>query len=308
MSEQILVLFRKQLGDLLILQPAISLLAERHQLPVRVFCRDGMDDLLSLMPGQVSRAGKWPQRYRAVYSFDPKPGATLYAALARSREKHLLLTRRSFVRGWHRQIFDQFGFLEERQLYRGEIFYRLAGGLPENFQPPRLDSPPADWSLPSLPENYVLIHPTAAWRQKCWDPERWVAAVEPWCAGREWVITSGSAEWEVELASRLASLLGQRAHNLAGKTSLRQYISLLHGASAVLCVDGSASHIAAAFGVPSLTLFGPSNAVQWHYPGPERLSVLAADHAPGSQPVLDTLPVAPVRAALAQILGERGHG
>lgn len=303
MSEQILVLFRKQLGDLLILQPAISLLDERHQLPVRVFCRDGMEDLLSLMPGQVSRAGKWPQRYRAIYSFDPKPGATLYAALARSREKHLLLTRRSFVRGWHRQVYDQLGFLEERQLYRGEIFYRLAGGLPENFQPPRLNSPPADWSLPSLPENYVLIHPTAAWRQKCWDPERWVAAVEPWCAEREWVITSGSAEWEVELASRLASLLGPHAHNLAGKTSLRQYISLLHGASAVLCVDGSASHIAAAFGIPSLTLFGPSNAVQWHYPGERRIRLLARDYVMGKESSLHQLPIDVVRLALRDLIG-----
>lgn len=308
MSDQILVLFRKQLGDLLILQPAIAQLGERHGLPVQVFCREGMADLLSLMPGLVSRAPQWPARYQAVYSFDPKPGATLYAALARSRKKHLLLTRRSHRRAWHRLAYDQFAFLEERALYRAEIFYRLAGGQPADFLPPRLNPPPAEWSLPALPDNYVLIHPTAAWRQKCWDPERWVAAIEPWAAGRVWVITSGSAEWEVELASWLAALLGERARNLAGKTSLRQYISLLHGADAVLCVDGSASHIAAAFGVPSLTLFGPSNAVQWHCPGPGRLRILAADHTPDHQPRLDALPVAPVRAALALILGEPGHG
>ncbi len=308
MSDQILVLFRKQLGDLLILQPAIALLGERHGLPVSVFCREGMADLLSLMPGQVCQAPKWPGRYRAVYSFDPKPGATFYAGLARSPDKHLLLTRRSHQRAWHRLAYDQFAYCEERVLYRAEIFFRLAGGQPENFLPPRLNPPPPEWALAGLPKNYVLIHPTAAWRQKSWDPEHWAAAVEPWREQREWVITSGSAEWEVELASRLAARLGSRAHNLAGKTSLRQYISLLHGADAALCVDGSASHIAAAFGVPSLTLFGPSNAVQWHYAGPRRLRLLAADHAPGSQPILDELPVAPVRAALAVLLGEADHG
>ena len=56
MSEQILVLFRKQLGDLLILQPAISLLDERHQLPVRVFCDSAApESLVSLaMPKSSS--------------------------------------------------------------------------------------------------------------------------------------------------------------------------------------------------------------------------------------------------------------
>jgi len=304
MSKRILVLYRKQLGDLLLLQPAIELLSKRYELPVTVFCRPGMEDLLSLMPGQVSRASKWPSSCRALFSFDPKPGATIYAALTRSREKHLLLTRRSFVKASHRCVYDDFGFLEEKSLYRGEIFYRLAGGLPEHFMPPRLNSPPVEWTLPELPEEYVLIHPTAAWRQKCWTPERWAAAVEPWRNKRDWVLTSGAADWEVELASTLAAKLGGRVLNLAGRTNLRQYLSLLHGASAALCVDGSASHIAAAYGVPTLTLFGPSNAVQWHCAGPNRLRLLAGDYAPGGSATLAELPVEPVRQALAVILGE----
>lgn len=265
MSDQILVLFRKQLGDLLILQPAIALLGERHGLPVQVFCREGMADLLSLMPGLVSRAPQWPARYQAIYSFDPKPGATLYAALARSREKHLLLTRRSHRRAWHRLAYDQFAFLEERALYRAEIFYRLAGGQPADFRPPRLNPPPAEWSLPALPDNYVLIHPTAAWRQKCWDPKAWLEALSQYREDQYWVVTSGVAEWEISLGKEIITGLGKKAIDFCGKTSLRQYIALIQRASAVLCVDGSASHLAAAFEVPCLTLFGPTNSIQWHY-------------------------------------------
>lgn len=309
MSDRILVLYRKQLGDLLVLQPAIELLSRCYGLPVDVFCRPGMDDLLSLMPGRVSRATKFPSSYRAVFSFDPKLGATLYAALARSPQKKLLLTRRSFVNAWHSRVYKEFCFFEERNMYRGEIFYRLAGGAPENFVPPRLNAPPAEWSLPDLPKNYVLVHPTAAWRQKCWAPERWAAALEPWQNSREWVLTSGCAEWEVQLTNELALKLGGRVLNLAGRTNLRQYLSLLHGASAALCVDGSASHIAAAYSVPSLTLFGPSNAVQWHYPGPDRIRLLAGDYLKDSPrtPELDALPVKPVREALAIVLGKIMH-
>lgn len=273
MSDQILVLFRKQLGDLLILQPAIALLGERHGLPVSVFCREGMADLLSLMPGQVCQAPKWPGRYRAVYSFDPKPGATFYAGLARSPDKHLLLTRRSHQRASHHLVYDQFSFFEERELYRAEIFYRLAGGQPASFRPPRLNSPPAEWSLPALPDNYVLIHPTAAWRQKCWDPKAWLEALSQYREHHDWIVTSGTAEWEISLGNEIASGLGKKTINFCGKTNLRQYIALIHGASAVLCVDGSASHLAAAFEVPSLTLFGPTNSIQWHYQTRENIKI-----------------------------------
>jgi ADP-heptose:LPS heptosyltransferase len=42
-----------------------------------------------------------------------------------------------------------------------------------------------------------------------------------------------------------------------------------------LTVDGAASHLGSAFAVNTLTLFGPTNPRNWHYPADGSLSVQA---------------------------------
>jgi ADP-heptose:LPS heptosyltransferase len=53
---------------------------------------------------------------------------------------------------------------------------------------------------------------------------------------------------------------------LSGATTLQGFLALCHGARMVISVDGSASHIASAFGRPTLTLFGPTDPAHWHHP------------------------------------------
>jgi ADP-heptose:LPS heptosyltransferase len=68
-------------------------------------------------------------------------------------------------------------------------------------------------------------------------------------------VAAGSPD-EVELAGRVGGI------NVAGRTTLRQLVALLDGASLVVANDSGPMHIAAALGKPLVTPFGPTNPVR----------------------------------------------
>jgi ADP-heptose:LPS heptosyltransferase len=58
--------------------------------------------------------------------------------------------------------------------------------------------------------------------------------------------------------------LKRSIESVSGKTSMKNYISIIWQAKAVLTPDGSASHIAAAFKRRCITLFGHTDSTHWH--------------------------------------------
>jgi len=293
-----LVVYRKQLGDVLLLQPALTRLARRGS--VGIATRPGFADLISLMPGNIVQAPRWPKA-RQLYCLDPGRGALVYGVLNRGADRHLL-TSRSKLRWWHPLLFPNIRSVPANDAYRAAMFCEMLTGDRSEFQPPVLNLPPAEWMPSELPENYGVIHPTAAWKHKTWAPGKWIEALDNLGTGRHWVISSGPAAWERELASELARGLGRRASDLGGRTSLRQYLALLSRSAVTLCVDGSASHLSAAFGRPTLTLFGPTNPLHWHWPSQTTPRLSASDFSTERRPPVDAIPVAAVSHATRQLL------
>jgi len=294
-----LVIFRKQLGDVLLLQPALALLAQQGK--VSLATRANFADLLALMPGNISLAPRWLPSASVVYCLEARRGALVYAAQALGATRHLLLTRDN-APWWQTLFFTDMRIYPGETAYRAALYYQMVGGKAENFEPPRLKTPPPDWQLQGLPAAYGVIHPTAAWQRKAWAPERWIEALAGLGDGLKWVISSGPAQWEKELASRLATGLGEQAINLAGRTSIREYLALLANAKLTLCIDGSASHLSAAFGKPTLTLFGPTNPKHWHWASPITPYLSATDYSTEKRPPADAIPVAVVHKAIADLL------
>lgn len=301
-SGDTLVIYRKQLGDLLLLQPALEYLGARFGKPVQVRTRPGFADLLALMPGRITLATRARQNIGRVYCFDTK-GSTLRDAFASWPARRTLVLTRPGRAWWHALVFHEVIEAQDTAAYRARLFQRALGaGV---FQPPRLDLPPADWLPPGLPSGYLLVHPTSAWRRKTWPAASWVALLNELQASCPWplVITAGGEAWEREMADAIAAGLTPDALNLAGQTSLRSYLAVLSRARAVLTVDGSASHLAAAFGRPALTLFGPTNPAHWHCPGPLSVSLAAAEFSAERKPPVAAIPVAAASAAVRQLLG-----
>ena len=296
-----LVVYWKQLGDVLLLQPALTRLAENGS--VGVATRPGFADMISLMPGNVILAPRWSFRVRDVYCLEAGRGALVNALQNIFARRHLRITR-NHVRWWHRLLFSKISVHPKNHVYRAALFFEMLTGGDAGFAPPQLNRPPEDWLPAGLPANYGVIHPTAAWKRKTWAPENWVEALNNLGGDMPWVISSGPAAWERELASKLAAGLGPRAIDLGGQTSLRQYLALLSRAEITLCVDGSASHLSAAFGKPTLTLFGPTNPLHWHWPSLTTPHLSAADYSSEAHPPVDAIPVHAVAEAIRQLLGK----
>jgi len=64
---------------------------------------------------------------------------------------------------------------------------------------------------------------------------------------------------EQDLAEEVMALAGVPALSLAGRTSLAEFIQLIQGCDLFVTNDTGTMHVAAALGVPTLAIFGPTN-------------------------------------------------
>lgn len=105
------------------------------------------------------------------------------------------------------------------------------------------------------PAPYAVIHPVAATSEKTWPAENFkqVAAHLQDHHGLRPVFIAGPAE----------DLRCFGAFETQAGAPLRETMSLLKGASLFVGNDSGPAHMAAAFGVPTVVLFGPSDPVAW---------------------------------------------
>lgn len=102
------------------------------------------------------------------------------------------------------------------------------------------------------------------------------------------VVLLGSGK-EAGLCDAIAAGAPGRCANLAGRTSLHEALCLVAGAGHVISNDSGLMHVAAAFGVPQVAVFGSSSPV--HTPPLNRLAtVLWLKQDAAYQPPLDCAP------------------
>ncbi|MDB5953753.1 MAG: waaF [Ramlibacter sp.] len=102
------------------------------------------------------------------------------------------------------------------------------------------------------------------------------------------VILLGSAK-EAPLCEEIAAQAPGRARNLAGQTSLLEAFALIAGAGHVVSNDSGLMHVAAAFGVRQVALFGSSSPLHTP-PLSDSAQVVWLKQDPDYQPPLDCAP------------------
>lgn len=280
MSAGAAIVSDKQLGDVLLLQPSAHYLSEITGAPTALFVRDAFQPLVELMPGCVwGPAVKG--RFQQVWTTSWSSRAVWQAFRLRAARRLLIVNKPRHIRWWYRLVFQEIKLESPTAEYWARYFWRVVSGQEiEKFVPPQLSRPPAEWAHAEWPNGeYILINPTAAWERKFWSVKQWAEtlAMLEQAYALPVVIAGGGSAREIAHCAAIAEGGGSSVLNLAGKTSLKQYLHLLSSARLVLCIDGAASHIAQAFGVPTVTVFGPTHEGKWHWPTPKN-QVLAARH------------------------------
>ncbi len=106
--------------------------------------------------------------------------------------------------------------------------------------------------------RYGVLIPGARWETKRWSCERF-GALASMLDLKHVVVGSTS---DSELSEEIEQRSGGKALSVAGKTDLRELISLIRDAQYVISNDSGPLHIAAAFGIPAVALFGPTSPVR----------------------------------------------
>ena len=168
----------------------------------------------------------------------------------------------------------------------------LGLGVPDDVEPVRpteAEALEARALLASLPEGYLAIHPGSGSPRKTWPAERFAALLDGVAGSGPWLLVEGPADSDA--VSRLARRPGTV---VARGLSARTLGAVLARARLFVGHDSGVSHLAAAWGTPTLALFGPTDPSVWAPVGPHVRVV----RAPSAQ--MDTLSVESVLTAARQ--------
>lgn len=167
------------------------------------------------------------------------------------------------------------------------------------------------------PSTEILLHPGAAAAARRWPPERWSAvAANLLVAGHRVTLTGGPSETGLcaEIVETARHLSGRRPQTTAGRLDLPALAARVSTARLVVCGDTGVAHLATAYRVPSVVLFGPTAPSRW---GPavdphlHRVLWHGSDDRPGEpngavlDPALAAIDVDEVLIAVESMLADR---
>jgi ADP-heptose:LPS heptosyltransferase len=144
---------------------------------------------------------------------------------------------------------------------------------------------PEDLSLdrpgPAVPAGVVVLHPGAASAGRRWPAERFAAVARVLAADGHRVVLTGTPA-ERSLTRSVAAGAGLPPDAVLD-TGLLDLAALVASARLVICNDTGVSHLATAYGTPSVTLFGPVSPSLWG-PPPGRSRHVSLWHGTGGRP------------------------
>jgi ADP-heptose:LPS heptosyltransferase len=108
-------------------------------------------------------------------------------------------------------------------------------------------------------QGLVALNPGATnSRAKQWLAERFAATADALAERDGFQTVIVGAEGDAEVAGEVAALMRTPVANLAGRTSIAELKAVLSLASLVISNDTGAAHVAAALGIPTVVVFGPT--------------------------------------------------
>jgi len=209
------------------------------------------------------------RRYDLALSLVPGDRPTLYAFVAGKWRAGLLLDTPK--ERWKRRLLDRWAPFDNLNTHTVRMHLALAGMLGIAPRPEVVVS----WSAEDVrqvdalvgtrdPQPLAVLHPHPKFNYKMWHRQGWLETAQ-WLAARGFQIVLSGSKDAAELAyiADLARDMPPGVINAAGSLSLGASAQLVSRARIYVGPDTALTHVAAALGVPTIALFGPSNPVKW---------------------------------------------
>ena len=140
----------------------------------------------------------------------------------------------------------------KKNVYDGHQVEKYAKALHVEPQNLTLYQKPYMYTRPTLGINPGATYGSA----KRWYPEEFAKVATHFAKTHDIVIFGGPNE--VDIANEVEKLIETKVTNLAGKTDITELIEKVAGLNLFVTNDSGPMHIAAAYKVPTVTLFGPT--------------------------------------------------
>lgn len=268
---KILIILPNWLGDAVMTTPAIELLAQKH--PSATFTFVGSFASIEALKHHpkctkaiVDETKKAKNRFLATYKLAKELGKFDLALTFRNQIHSSLLLRFTNTtltlsrHSWHSMFLlshtpeiatNQHLVLQYTSLAMVNVdnFDKNVGGL-------KLYIPKKAFKRPTLGINAGATYGSA----KRWYPERFAEVASSYAKHYDIIIFGGPNEVEMahEIENNLVKNSVKNYTNLAGKTSIEELCSHIGGCSLFITNDSGPMHIAAAYQVPTVSIFGPT--------------------------------------------------
>lgn len=282
---EVLVIVTRRIGDVLLATPLIRSLKAAWPataVDALVFegtqgALEGNEDLRRVIavpqrPGPGRHAAllaALARRYDLALSLVPGDRPTLYAWVAGRRRAGLLSASRKDA--WKRALLDAWVPFDNLDTHTVRMHLALAGLLGIEAAGNigvawrRDDVRRVDRMIGTAPaQRLAVFHPYPRYRYKMWPLEHW-ARLGAALAARKYriALTGGADAAEMAYVAELAAQLPAGTVNASGQLTLGASAYLVSRAAVYVGTDTAMTHTAAALGVPTVALFGPSNPVKW---------------------------------------------
>ena len=281
----VLVVVTRRIGDVLLSTPVLRSLKQAWpDTAIDALVFEGTEGVIAAnpdvrtihtvptRPGALQHArlyARMLRRYDLALSLVPGDRPTLYAFGAGRRRAGLLLNTRK--EAWKRRLLDQWVPFDNTHTHTVRMHLALVEALGLTPRPEVVVS----WSasdearVASLlgarsEKALAVLHPYPKFNYKMWHHAGW-RELARWLDDRGYqiVLTGSNDPAELSYTAKLAAEMPAGVVNLAGELSLGGTGRLLSQAAVYVGPDTVTTHMAAALGIPTVALFGPSNPVKW---------------------------------------------
>lgn len=264
---KLLVILPNWLGDAVMATPAIEALCTHYPEAEMTLVGSFVSiEALKYHPQckrhYVDETKKGGNRFLNTYRFAQELGAHDMAITFRNQLHSTLLLYWSGTpfhagrRSWHSALLLKYAIKPSHPAHLVEQYRDITQSLSDQtleLGKLRLHIPPHRYLRPTLGINPGATYGSA----KRWYPEKFAEVARTYADRYEIMIFGGPNE--VGMANEIESALrGVSVTNLAGKTSIAELCSFIGGLNLFITNDSGPMHIAAAYQVPTVAIFGPT--------------------------------------------------